>query len=292
MALLDHQLSSEYYGDPTLHGGYQYVTLNTVINNFMLIYTGENKIIKHIQRTDVLFYASQSLAELSFDTLKSNKSLEIELPPSLLMVLPQDYVNYTHVSVLDVSGIKLPLYPDYNTSDPTAALQSDDGTIINFPGLITQTNSNTWDNYQAGQSNQANHNASHHDDHHDGPGILNKRYGLDPQRAQKNGYFYINNNAGRIHFSSNISGRTVILDYISDGLGADGDMLVPKMAEKAMYSSMICAITMTRADIPEYQVNRFKKQKFADVRQAKLRLTNMKTVEITQVLKGKSKQIK
>ena len=37
---------------------------------------------------------------------------------------------------------------------------------------------------------------------------------------------------------------------------------------------------------------RFKKEKFAAVRQAKIRLSNIKLEEITQVLRGKSKHIK
>ena len=39
-------------------------------------------------------------------------------------------------------------------------------------------------------------------------------------------------------------------------------------------------------------VNRFKKEKFAAIRQAKLRLSNIKLEEITQVLRNKSKWIK
>jgi hypothetical protein len=44
--------------------------------------------------------------------------------------------------------------------------------------------------------------------------------------------------------------------------------------------------------IPEYVVRRFKKERFAAVRTAKLRLSNLKTEELTQILRGKSKQIK
>ena len=104
MGLLDNEITNQssldYYIDPLLHGGYQYIALDTIINNFILIYTGEDKVIKNISRTDVVFYASQCLAELNFDTLRSNKSLEIELPPSLVMILPQDYINYTGVFVV------------------------------------------------------------------------------------------------------------------------------------------------------------------------------------------------
>jgi hypothetical protein len=44
--------------------------------------------------------------------------------------------------------------------------------------------------------------------------------------------------------------------------------------------------------MPEYLVNRFKKEKRAAIRQAKLRLSNIKIEELTQTLRGKSKHIK
>jgi len=119
-----------------------------------------------------------------------------------------------------------------------------------------------------------------------------ERYGLDPQHAQANGSFYIDNISGKIHFSSNISGNTVILDYISDSIGTDGEMQVHKFAEEAMYKCIAHAILATRANTQEYLVQRFKKERFAEVRKAKLRLSNIKLEEITQILRGKSKQIK
>jgi hypothetical protein len=48
----------------------------------------------------------------------------------------------------------------------------------------------------------------------------------------------------------------------------------------------------TRINVPEYIVARFKKERFAETRKAKLRLSNIKLEEITQVMRGKSKQIK
>jgi hypothetical protein len=48
----------------------------------------------------------------------------------------------------------------------------------------------------------------------------------------------------------------------------------------------------TRANVQEYIVRRFQKDKFASVRKAKLRLSNIKLEEISQILRGKSKQIK
>ena len=119
-----------------------------------------------------------------------------------------------------------------------------------------------------------------------------ERYGLDPQHAQVNGSFYIDCKGGKIHFSSNISSQTVVLDYISDSLGTDSEMQVHKLAEEAMYKCIAYSVISNRANMPEYIVRRFKKEKFAETRKAKLRLSNIKLEEITQVLRGKSKQIK
>jgi hypothetical protein len=121
---------------------------------------------------------------------------------------------------------------------------------------------------------------------------LGQRYGLDPQHAQVNGSFFIDNLKGLIHFSSNISGKTVVLDYISDSLGTDGEMQVHKFAEEAMYKWIMYAILSTRANTPEYIVRRYQKEKFAATRTAKLRLSNIKLEELTQILRGKSKHIK
>lgn len=48
----------------------------------------------------------------------------------------------------------------------------------------------------------------------------------------------------------------------------------------------------TRSNTPEYLVARFKKERFAEIRKAKLRLTNLKSQELAQVMRGKSKVIK
>jgi hypothetical protein len=125
MALLDQTQKEYYEGDN--YGNYQFVALSDIIDQFMVVYVGEDKIIQKAKRIDVAFHAQRALAELSFDTFKSVKSQEITLPPSLTMILPQDYVNYTKISSVDGSGIKHPLYPTTNTSNPTPILQNSDG---------------------------------------------------------------------------------------------------------------------------------------------------------------------
>ena len=69
-------------------------------------------------------------------------------------------------------------------------------------------------------------------------------------------------------------------------------MRVHKFAEEAMYKCIAHAVMSTRANVPEYLVNRFKKERYSAIRTAKLRLSNLKIEELTQILRGKSKQIK
>jgi len=439
MGLLN-QTQQEYY-DGNSSNNYQFASLSDIINQFMFVYVGEDKIIPKARRIDVAFHAQRALQELSFDTFKSTKAQEITLPPSLQMTLPQDYVNYTKVSWVDSAGIKHLLYPTSKTSNPypiktdsngdyafdevgdlisttnliaNGDFDDDTGWTVDADawtiGDITITtvagNLNTYKNVvqgntvadgymsidapdiiegrqyritydivvasTAGKFILANHTTiastlnstsinnnvdlinetvigTHSVEWLQGPGNVGKiklwndvafdgiidnirvvrigdseesatwssyksstpsqnqnddyiddtywpmdgsRYGLDPQHSQANGSFYMDHNSGKIHFSSNVSGKTVILDYISDSLGTDGEMQVHKFAEEAMYKCIAHAVMASKANTPEYQVNRFKKEKFAAVRTAKLRLSNLKLEELTQILRGKSKQIK
>ena len=435
MGLLDNQTQQDYYSGNDF-GGYQFTSLEDIINQFIIAYVGENKIIPKVKRTDVAFHAQRAMQELSFDTFKSIKSQEITLPPSNTMVLPQDYVNYTKVCWVDDNGIERPLYPTRHTSNPTPILQNSDGdysltavgtlssnttivldgeyggirvgmtvfgpsmpdeTIVeatsndsgittittdlaatytgtetlsfsfasgalvseresifilenltwgtlnkitqspntdvsnikvgmmvsheDFPvhtrvidvnGAVITTSENTttptsqtgditfisapadsttWDSYSSDTSNSTSDaNAYNHDtDIYDLN--LGQRYGLETSLAQGNGSYYIDNLKGLIHFSSNVSGKTVILKYISDGLGTNEEMVIHKFAEEAMYKSIAYAIFSTTIS-GQQLVPRFKKEKFAAIRQAKLRLSNIKLDELTQIMRGKSKWIK
>jgi hypothetical protein len=509
MGLLDNITHQQYYQGNDF-GGYQFTSLEAIINQFMVVYVGDNKVIPKASRVDIAFHAQRALAELSFDTLKSVKAYEIELPPSLQMILPHDYVNYTKISSVDSAGIKHPLYPTKHTSNPFQILQEENGDytfvsdaeeIINGtfdtdvtnsgsinawvksqfvgfanytthavdggklgeiavessklvfkhrsylstsgnvwstnsfivqpidvsdkeyitlsadgqavdttistttqPGVlkvgittilppsntnyissgvlstnsaylpnidnamwdladedgnpsylewtvagdnttskslesidvrnesivyvivlsrhdftaetttfvttnnidnisVTASNANsnlispvtngknistTWNSYKSHVPSENNNDDYEDDTYWPANG---ERYGLDPSHAQVNGSFFIDQRLGKIHFSSNISGKTVILDYISDSLGTDSEMQVHKFAEEAIYKSISHAILST-SSYGQSLVPRLTKEKFAAIRKAKLRLSNIKLEELTQILRGKSKQIK
>jgi hypothetical protein len=107
-----------------------------------------------------------------------------------------------------------------------------------------------------------------------------------------NGSFFIDNLRGVIKFNSDLSGETVTLHYVSDGLGTDSEMVVHKFCEEACYKHIAYGVLSTKSNIPEYLVQRYKREKFTETRKAKIRLSNIKIEEFTQILKGMSKHIK
>ena len=66
-------------------------------------------------------------------------------------------------------------------------------------------------------------------------GFLGQRYGLEPQTSQKNGWFKIDYRKGTFNFTSNLSEKLILLEYISDGNAYDLDARIPKLAEEALY---------------------------------------------------------
>jgi hypothetical protein len=243
--------------DLGVYGNYQYVSFKDLVNNFMVAYVGEGKIITKIKRPDINFHAQRALQELSYDTLRSTKSQEVDVGSSLTIPLPHDYVNYVKMSWVDRNGLENLIHPSRVTSNPLSIIQSEtEDANNNYPytfdsdgNLQTSENSSTWTKYKANVSEDSD------DDNDTEPDTsLNegRRYGLDPEFSQSKGVFFIDPLKGRIHFSSNISGKTITIKYISDTLATEGEMKVHKFAEEAVYKYIAHAVLATRANTPEY----------------------------------------
>lgn len=292
------QSSEDYYNGET--GGYQFISLIDIINNFIVAYVGDGKLIDDVKRTDVMFHAKRGLQEFSYDTLKSYKSIEVEVGPSLSVPLPQDYINYTKICWVDTYGIERVLYPTRLHSNPEESPLQDD----QFKYLYDQ-DGNLLTGTSIGDSrwNSLNPKVLTGDDGYSDKSIYydyyyfykrntGGRYGLTPETSQNNGFFTINERDGCISFSSDLLEKVIIIKYISDGLGTDEEMQVHKLAEQALYMHIAHGILSSKSNIPEYVINRYKKERSTALRNAKIRLSNIKLEEISQVLRNKSKILK
>ena len=286
------------------YGSYSYTTITDVVNNFIVAYVGEGKLIPHVKRSDIIFHAKRGLQEFSYDTLKSIKSQELTIPPSLSVIIPQDYVNYVRISSIDRLGVKRIIYPANNlTISPyEVPLQDQAGqpTQDNFGDNLegTSQTEERWrtadDNLITGRFRDVNFAGffDYYNENFGLGGYYGRRYGMEPQVSQVNGWFNMNEREGKIAFSSNLLDRLIVLEYISDGLAYDENTQIPKLAEEALYAHIIYSILSTRINVQEYIVQRFKKERSAKLRNAKIRLSNIKLDEIVQVMRGKSKWLK
>lgn len=295
------EINEQYYLGPDSvwnsldenYGGYQFIPIKDIVNNFLISYVGEEKIISKLKRTDVSFHAQRGIQELTFDTLPSIKAQEVEIGPQLYMVLPQDYVNYVKFAWVDSHGLERIIYPAIKTSNPQSILQD---------GNYEYTYDHTGELLYAGRSLTSERFMASSEDPIQGESynkpdflmskIYGERYGSNPENMQNNGTFYIDQARGLVHFSSHIVGKIVTIKYISDGLATDEGMVIHKFAEEALYKYIAHAVLATRSNTPEYIVARFKKEYTAARRNAKIRLSNIKIEEITQVMRNKSKHIK
>ena len=133
----DHVTPRGYYEGHSVNGSilankgnYQFVSLKEIISTFMVVYVGENKILSKANRTDVQFHGMRAIQELSYDVLKSHKAYEIEVPATLVMPMPQDYVNYTKLVRVDSNGIEKPIYPTGKTSNPFPIQQDSNNEYV------------------------------------------------------------------------------------------------------------------------------------------------------------------
>jgi hypothetical protein len=292
---------STYYGSSGDHGAYQFLTLSDIVKTFTATYCGVGKVCENIRSNDVYFHATRAMQEFSFDVFRSIKAQEIKVGNTLQMMLPRDFVNHVKLSWSDSSGIEHVVYPAIKTSNPTDVGQDEttDDNDYTFTGnvLNTDESSTTWENFESTTPNE-----NQQDDYNDNnyKYMSDERYGINPVHAQINGSYYIDYQVGKIHFSSNLSGKILILKYISDGMAVTVDnnttsygdsALVHKFAEEAMYKHILYGCLSALKEPPP-TLPEIKKERWAETRKAKLRLSNIKIEELTQILRGGSKWIK
>lgn len=293
---LNYVDTSAYYDSSGDHGNYRFLNLKEFIQGFMAAYTGHGKICGEAARQDVMFHTIRAIQELSFDTLRNIKDWEVVIPSTLVLVMPHDYINYTKIAWIDEGGIEHRIYPTRHTSNPA----QEQNTIADHGGYdatysVDET-STTRANFEARQVDPAS--GSHNTDKDVYDALLGARYGILPEHAQTNGTFYIDESAGKFHFSSNMAGKTLVLKYISDGVvSTSGNIdatkiVIPKLAEEAITKHVMYGVLLAKAETPAGLLAQIKKERFAEVRKAKIRLSNIKSEEIAQIMRGKAKHIK
>ena len=306
-------------------GNYQKTNVEDMLNNFLISYVGEDKILKKIPRHEAAFWAQRAVQELSYDVLYSEKQIEFEISERLAFPLPADFINYVKVTWTDYQGQERTAHPARRATGKQAILQDDkfnhlyDQTGESLTAELSETLRRFQDpNTQLGSGSNASDFYYGNFDEDNYSYYYNiyfgRRYGLDPQFSYTNGSFVIDTYKGMIYLDPSFSrngmnaGRgtsttdtslsndntIVSLRYISDGLAENNDLskvYVHKMAEEAVYAQMLYGLAKVRPNAASL-AGLYKKEASVATRTAKIRLMNLKTEEIAQVLRGRSKWIK
>ena len=282
-------------------GYYRRTNLNDIINSFVVAYIGDGKILTKVPRYEVAYWAQRAVQEFSYDTFHSEKSTEIQLNSMRQMSLPSDYVNYVKVQWTDTTGVMRTMLPS-NVTRANQGIAQDENYHYLYDeqgNIIYAETSETIKRYQSRSETEATELAStyyYNDfDQNNSFGYFGARYGLQPEFANMNGNFVLDLDAGQIYFPSSIPQDTyVTLTYVSDGLGENGDfdnVLVPKMAEDAVMSTMLYNLSKLRPSAMGAAAL-YKKEAYAKTRNAKIRIANMKIEEMTNIFRNKAKWIK
>ncbi len=284
-------------------GSYQYVTLENIVNNFMLMYQGNNEIINNINRYQILFHAKRGVQELNYDAMKEIKILELKVCDQLRFVLPPDYVNWVRISEMR-DGMLFPLTENIQTNWSGAYLQDHNCNVLfDIDGNVLKPNNSFFDIERlAGQQKNMYLGSGPYNGQMgwnvDGNWCFDynvqARFGLNTETANINPTFSINKKGGVINFNSVMADKFVVLEYVSDGLekGDDSNVSVNKMFEEFIYAYIRYSILNNRFGVQEYVINRARKDKSSLLRNAKLRLSNIHPGRLLMNMRGQNKLIK
>jgi len=285
-------------------GSYQYVSLYDIVNNFMLMYSGNHSLVNNEERFKILFHAKRAIQELNYDAFKEIKILELSVCNTLRYVLPPDYVNWVRISVYK-NGLLYPLTENIQTNWSRAYLQDNDCRILfDQDGEILRPEYSEIDYDRITGSKKSIYLNANNPFHGyegyccDGRWYfdyeIGARFELNTETANANPTFSIDKQTGVINFSSGMAGELCILEYVSDGMeGGNNDLIqVNKLFEDYVYAYIEYAILNSKLGVQEYVIARARKRKGALLRNAKIRISNIHPGRLLMNMRGKDKWLK
>ena len=285
-------------------GSYQYISLQDVVNNFLLMYSGNHSLVNNEERYKILFHAKRAVQELNYDAFKEIKVLQLTVPDNLIFVFPSDYVNWVRISMYKDGWLR-PLTENIQTLSSRAYLQDNTGRILfdeDGNALSPQYSNIDFDRLSKIKKsiylNQANQFDGSEGWNYDGmwyfEGNIGAAYGLNTETANFNPTFSIDRKAGVINFDSPMAGESCVVEYVSDGMeqGDNSKITVNKLFEKYIYAYIQCEILSSKLGVQEYIVTRARKERSALLRNAKIRISNIHPGRLLMNMRGLDKMIK
>ena len=275
----------QYLGDNSLWGDYQYKPLKELINTY-LASQGEDDYSYTEQRTRIVAIARRGVAELSSTAARTVKAREIVLNSSLQVAMPQDYINYVRISTVDEKGFLRPVTVNPYVVSVDAYLQDNnlnilfdsDGFIltdetkpstVGLPTIKEDVSDVREYSFRAGE------------------------YAFNPnvdRSLQNYTSVVVEDKAnGRFMFDSSMEEKSIVLEYISDGLyqeGGDGEIRIHKFAEEALYRYITYILIKDRRHVPANEKARAKRDYYVMKKNVKKRMNSMRKSDLEKAFRG------
>ncbi|WGK93790.1 MULTISPECIES: hypothetical protein [Flavobacterium] len=278
------QEQKEYYDNESLHGGYQFTSLKTIVDNMLLEAEDDDSYIKNVKRSRIINYAKQAIRTVNRQAANDVLAIEVTVPTHLSWVLPQDYVNYVRISVViqDASDGSFKLYPldvNRNISVATGYLQD------NNAELLFDSNGNTL------TADSSNGYAKPFKTY-----VFSDEYQptLNTSKLSKYGEFTIDERRGTILFSSDLSDREVVIEYTSDGLQAElleEEITVHKYLRETIENWIYFSCIERKRNVPANEKQRALQRYRTTLHQAKIARADFNLLQISRVLRSRSMTI-
>lgn len=280
----------DYHDNEANHGSYQYLLLKDIINEFMATNTlDDDAVLKNTKRSQILLHAKSGIRTLNRQVFNDIKTMEITVPEQLYFALPHDYVDYIRVSrvVEDTATNSYRLQPlDVNSNINIAngylqnhlaeILFDSEGYILladayNHYNLPYKKYQFTDDYCDSGQPN------------------------LDTSKLSKFGEFRIDEQNGKIVFSSDLADKEIVMEYTSDGLSPDcyneGEIRVHKQAVQTLNDWIYYKCIERKNSVSQSEKERALRRFKTTRHEAKLERANFDLLQVSRMMRLSTQHI-
>lgn len=239
---------------------FQYISIQDFVNDFILS-QGQDSYVVNENPTLVLFHARKGLQELTFNTLKEIKAIEVEMFSNGLIYLPSDFVGLVRLSYVDEKGNAHVLIKDDRTTLGSSYLQDHEYNLLldheDKPLEADRTESTR-------------------------PKVKEVNFDLgckDKNLLAKGDYVFDKANS-TIAFLNVLPSELFLVEYFSDGSNEDK---IHKFAEDALYNYVYWKLISNNRNVPQNEKISARQEFYNSERIAKNRLNPLSWIELRNI---------
>lgn len=274
------QTPFEYYDDEDNLGKYQYTSLKDIVDSMLLEANEADSFLKNTSRTKIIRHAKQAIREVTRQAANDVLAIEVTVPLNLCWPMPQDYVNYLRISVVVsdplTGSLRLqPLDVNYKINTAMGYIQDHNAEIIfdEDGGIIMADSSNGYHKPYKRYAFCAGYQPT-----------------LDTSKLSKFGEFTLDDRRGMFLFSSDLSDKEIVIEYVSDGLQADlaeEEITIHKYLRDTVENWVYFSCIERLRNVPQGEKKRALDRYKTTLHQSKMALANFDMLRIARIMQTK-----